>query len=354
MHDSIVPNTPIDRQSTMATGPLGPVLATATWTDGAWRVTADDGGSVGILRDADGRHLAADQYAAACNRLRELVDTADVYPDAVEDVRVVDLATIRAYGPERCQAEPFAAPHRYNPVREVGEDWEVCGQPADADVHDVETWAAEAGAETAADHRPAAGREAYQRVIDEADPPDRAEVLRRIAELVTSGAPKLGNLMLPSHYRMIDIALHKSDATAAAVAAWASALGLPAPTWGDSFIRESGRPYRTLESSGKTWGYVVTVTAYIDVADDPTGLEGTGWLDEVWVATGRRGVQAHRPDGDHGDHDGDDPGRTACGRSMRTGERTTARQAQDRWGPSWSCRRCWPDGSPITAGGESQ
>jgi hypothetical protein len=169
MDNRIVPNDTIDRQSAMA-GPLGPVLATARESGDIWTVTSADGEPLGRLvhPDADGiwEPVAAHEIRAACERLRGLVQLAQL------DVVVVDEHTIRAHGPEVCQVEPFAAPHRYNPVREVGPDWEVCGQgPADP-IHEVETWAAEAAAEKAADHGPAAGREAYDRAMAAAKQPE--------------------------------------------------------------------------------------------------------------------------------------------------------------------------------------
>lgn len=123
------------------------------------------------------------------------------------------------------------------------------------------------------------------------------------------------------------------------VRTWAGLLGLPEPSYGDVVDLPGHLLYRTLKSNGCLGDAKAMVVGYIDLVDDPTGLEGTGWLDEVWIATHRRGVTAHRPDGDD---------RTVCGRSTRTGDRTTARQATDQHGASF-CAKCWPAGSPLAA-----
>lgn len=48
-----------------------------------------------------------------------------------------DRENAAASGP--CQVEPYSAPHAYNQVREVGPDWEVCGEHADHPIHQVAT-----------------------------------------------------------------------------------------------------------------------------------------------------------------------------------------------------------------------
>jgi len=169
--------------------------------------------------------------------------------------------------------------------------------------------------------------------------PDRAEMLQRIAALVAGGLPVPGGIQLWSHCRGVDLSWHERAVAAASVRAWAQYLGLADPAYRSIGV-SADVPYRALRATGVWLGYDIDLIGYVDVADDPAGLDGTGWLVDVWVAVARKGVAAHRPVGDE---------RTACGRSTRTGERTTARQAQDRWSPSWSCHRCWPDGSPITA-----
>jgi hypothetical protein len=170
----------------------------------------------------------------------------------------------------------------------------------------------------------------------------RAGVLRRIADLVADGMPVPSGIDLHCFCSKFELDFHNEDATAEAVERWASALDLAPPMWGAVNVRNVGQgEYRIYRTSGRAFGLSVEVTAYVDIDKDSTGLEGTGWLEQVWVAAERKSVWAHRPDGDE---------RTPCGRSTRTGTITTARKAQDRWTPSW-CRKCWPDGSPITVDG---
>ena len=71
----------------------------------------------------------------------------------------------------------------------------------------------------------------------------------------------------------------------------------------------------------------------------------------AWVATARRGVEAHRVLGVV------EPGAipaTVCGRSTRTGVLTTPAEAGLRWQATW-CPRCWPTtpqvGPAATPGG---
>jgi len=172
-------------------------------------------------------------------------------------------------------------------------------------------------------------------------PASRAEMLRAIADMVADGLPVPTGIRLAWHYRSIDLDLHGDDATASAVERWADCLSLPEPSWGDEVgVRaHKGTMYRAYKTSGRAFDCDVDVTAYIDIDKDSTGLEGSGWLERVWVASGRRGIAAHRPVSSDA---------TACGRSTRTGMRTSARQAHDQWEAKFGCRRCWPDGSPIT------
>lgn len=162
-----------------------------------------------------------------------------------------------------------------------------------------------------------------------AEPLGRAEVLQLVAGLADGGVEFPSNTHLTFHRTSPDL-----------VRTWAGLLGLPEPTYSDVKVLPGHDLYRALKSSGRCGAASVEITGFVDIADDPTGLEGTGWLDEVWIATRRRGVAAHRPDGDE---------RTVCGRSTRTGERTTARQATDRHGASFGCPKCWPTGSPIVS-----
>lgn len=65
-------------------------------------------------------------------------------------------------------------------------------------------------------------------------------------------------------------------------------------------------------------------------------MEGT-----VWVATLRRGLDAHRLV--------DAGTSTACGRCTARGELVGLVEARERYGVGW-CARCWPGGGPEVAG----
>lgn len=67
--------------------------------------------------------------------------------------------------------------------------------------------------------------------------------------------------------------------------------------------------------------------------ENPTPAAG----DLVWIATRRRGIEAHQLD----TSDGRVPAFTTCGRSVRTGEQLTADDANTRYQATW-CPRCWP------------
>lgn len=68
----------------------------------------------------------------------------------------------------------------------------------------------------------------------------------------------------------------------------------------------------------------------------PTTATGPGPDEQVWIATARRDITAHRPA---------TASSTGCGRSTRTGLTLPAGQATERYHARW-CVRCWPAGSP--------
>lgn len=70
----------------------------------------------------------------------------------------------------------------------------------------------------------------------------------------------------------------------------------------------------------------------------PAAVPGRGPapLDLVWVAIRRRGIEAHKPNGE---------GSTPCGRSTRAGEQISALVAFREHGATW-CLRCWPEPRP--------
>ena len=168
-------------------------------------------------------------------------------------------------------------------------------------------------------------------------PADYVGMLRLISDLADTGLPMPRSLDFWRHYQGVDV--HLEDNRPADVSAWAAAFGLPEPRC-TQLVDGSDRVWRTYATAGGIGDFEIRINSYVDITADGSGLEGTGWLEQVWVAAARKGISAHRTD------DGE---RTVCRRSMRTGERTTARQAQDRWGATFGCKRCWPQGSPITA-----
>jgi hypothetical protein len=142
------------------------------------------------------------------------------------------------------------------------------------------------------------------------------------------------------------------------IADWARALDIGPHVY--SKVRSSSPHdhYRTGWAAGHSnvLDMVVEVRGWVAITADPSGLEGSGWFDPAWIATTRKGIAAHRPtDGRDPDATFGRPGAalTACGRSMRTGIRMTAAQAARDHGATFGCRRCWPDGSPITTPGDA-
>lgn len=292
---------------------LGPVLATATWEYGSWTVEGLDALDDICAGRSDTEHVAA--------QLRAELEAGDCEVAAVR----VDGSVVVAYGPLDSQPARTTSSAEDSAVTTPGP---LGGEVPGAGVNPVPTTTDPAGG-VVSPLPPSAEPEPYD--------PTPAPIGQG-----ASGLPRLlatladGSLEPPSE----TVLYFHQKSSPDLVRTWADLLGLPAPSYSDVKVLSGHDLYRSLKSSGTFGSGKVQITGFIDLAADSSGLEGTGWLKQVWIAAARKGVAAHQPVDDE---------QTACGRSMRTGERTTARQAQDRWAPSWSCRKCWPAGSPIVS-----
>ena len=305
--------------------PVGPAVATAMWEYGAWTVEYADGSDPDEIcaGRGDAEHVRAELAALLIDEYN--LDAVRVSPDG---------RTVTAYGLADADADSQPAGTTSGveaPAAVTTPGLAGVGVPR-AGVTPAPTTTDPVGG-VVSPLPPSAGPEPYD--------PTPALIGQG-----ASGLPRLlaaladGSLEPPSE---TDLYFHRQSSPDL-VRTWADLLGLPAPSYSDVKVLSGHDLYRSLKSSGTFGSGKVEITGFIDLAADSSGLEGTGWLDAVWVAAARKGVAAHRPDG---------PERTVCGRSTRTGIDTTARQATDRHGASFGCAKCWPAGSPIVtdAGG---
>lgn len=176
-------------------------------------------------------------------------------------------------------------------------------------------------------------------------PYTRHQMYRVLGDLITGGlaAPSLIAITQSIDYRHVDLNLDAD--TPSLVADWARILGVPKPTWVMTVDRLPDRSYRVYQAGFPGQepvtlcpGWTTSISCTVDIQLDSSGLEGTGYLETVWITVRRRGAAAHRMGA---------LGLTACGRSTHTGEIRSARFVSDHYSATFGCRICWPDGSPL-------
>lgn len=313
--------------------PWRPVLAWSRWTPLHGDPAADERGRW-VTEDADGQYLST--YDFDLDSPEAVADElfADLREHGIIAATIaVDLTTnvITAYGPE--QSESSRPP---TPGPGTGEvDAAVRG--AAAPTSPTET---PRPLDASPGLRTGAGCGDQQGGLVPADPPSRAEVLRFISARIDAyGLPVPLSIGFTNSDRR-DLTLRMLDDRPDDVHAWAKVFGF-AVEWrhGRDQVFDDTKPWRSLGAEGTWEGWPVNVWGLVHLSVDSSGLEGTGWLDEVWIATKRQGLGAHRPTGNL----------TACARSMVEGYRMPAAKAHQEHQVAFTCRKCWPNGSPITS-----